>query len=87
MNDLNPIARARSLLFVPGHQPGRFAKALASGADAVILDLEDAVPLDAKQAARAAIAADWPTWTALNRSRTLVRINPRGSAHWADDLE
>lgn len=38
------LAGARSLLFVPGNRPERFAKALASGADAVILDLEDAVP-------------------------------------------
>jgi citrate lyase subunit beta/citryl-CoA lyase len=36
----------RSLLFVPGDRPERFAKAAASGADAVILDLEDAVTAD-----------------------------------------
>ena len=39
---------ARSYLYVPGHRPDRFAKALASGTDAVILDLEDAVPVAAK---------------------------------------
>ena len=43
---------ARSYLFVPGNRPERFAKALASGADAVVLDLEDAVADDAKAAAR-----------------------------------
>ncbi len=42
----------RSLLFVPGNRPDRFAGALASGADAVIIDLEDAVPLAAKAQAR-----------------------------------
>ena len=43
---------ARCYLYVPGHRPDRFAKALASGADAVILDLEDAVPVGAKDDAR-----------------------------------
>jgi len=47
----------RSLLFVPGHRADRFAKALAAGADAVVVDLEDAVPPSAKQDARAAVAA------------------------------
>ncbi|MDM0104597.1 CoA ester lyase [Variovorax sp. J22R24] len=46
-------AVARSLLFVPGHQGGRFDKACQSGADAVVLDLEDAVPPDRKVEARA----------------------------------
>jgi citrate lyase subunit beta/citryl-CoA lyase len=47
----------RSALYVPGDRPDRFAKALASGADAVILDLEDAVAPDAKARAREAVAA------------------------------
>ncbi|MCD6680623.1 MAG: CoA ester lyase [Burkholderiaceae bacterium] len=47
----------RSLLFVPGHRVDRFAKALAAGADAVVVDLEDAVPPSAKHDARAAVAA------------------------------
>ena len=38
------MTAARSYLFVPGDRPERYAKALASGADAVIVDLEDAVP-------------------------------------------
>ncbi len=46
------IAQARSFLFVPGNRPERFEKALASGADAVVLDLEDAVGPDQKAAAR-----------------------------------
>lgn len=44
----------RTLLFVPGARPERFAKALAAGADAVCVDLEDAVPPAGKAAARAA---------------------------------
>ena len=48
----------RSFLFVPGHRDDRFDKAVASGTDAVILDLEDAVAPEAKEAARdAAVAA------------------------------
>jgi citrate lyase subunit beta/citryl-CoA lyase len=43
---------ARAYLYVPGHRADRFDKAVASGADAIILDLEDAVPLGAKDAAR-----------------------------------
>lgn len=46
----------RSALFVPGNRPERFAKALAVGADAVIIDLEDAVQADAKDMARVHIA-------------------------------
>lgn len=63
----------RSMLFVPGDRPERFQKAVASGADAVILDLEDAVALESRPQARAAIAA-WlatgergvPTWVRIN---------------------
>jgi citrate lyase subunit beta/citryl-CoA lyase len=81
----SPLALARSFLFVPGHRPERFAKALASGADAVIIDLEDAVPLDAKLAARAALLAAWPDFDAAQRARLLVRVNPFGTPwHQAD---
>jgi citrate lyase subunit beta/citryl-CoA lyase len=81
----SPLALARSFLFVPGHRPERFAKALASGADAVIIDLEDAVPLDAKIAARDALLAAWPDFDAAQRARLLVRVNPFGTTwHQAD---
>ena len=49
------VREARSFLFVPGDRPERFAKALASGADAVVIDLEDAVAPGAKAQARAAL--------------------------------
>ena len=49
--------KLRSLLFVPGDRPERFAKAAASGADALILDLEDSVVAAAKDGARANVAA------------------------------
>ena len=60
----------QSLLFVPGNRPGRFAKALASGADCVCIDLEDAVPAAEKAQARAeALAA------AGQDARLAIRIN------------
>lgn len=74
---------AITALFVPGDRPDRFAKALASGADVVIVDLEDAVgPADKSAASdnvRAALAA--------GRSRIMVRINPPGTSWYADDLD
>lgn len=82
----SPLSLARSFLFVPGNRPERFAKALASGADAVIVDLEDAVPLDAKAAARDALVAAWPALDAAQRARLLVRVNPAGTPWHAADL-
>ena len=71
----------RSYLFVPGDRPERFDKAWASAADAVILDLEDAVAPDRKTAARGAVAA----WLAPERP-AVVRINAADTAWHADDL-
>jgi citrate lyase subunit beta/citryl-CoA lyase len=51
------VRPARTYLYVPGDQPRRFAKAASSGADAVILDLEDGVAADGKAAAHSAVAA------------------------------
>lgn len=85
MSAARPLAQARSLLFVPGNRPERFQKALDSGADAVILDLEDAVPAADKAAARAAILAQWPSLDTGGRP-VLVRINAQGSAEWGQDL-
>ena len=76
----------RTYLFVPGNRPERFAKALASGADAVVLDLEDAVIDEAKASARDAIANWAVTAPAAERNRVVVRINDAASRHFADDL-
>lgn len=72
-------------LFVPGNRPDRFDKALATAADAVILDLEDAVDPAGKQAAREAVRA----WCATGRdaTRVLVRINDIQTAWFAEDIE
>jgi len=77
---------ARSFLFVPGNRPDRFGKALDSGADAVVLDLEDAVALDLKSNAREAIVVAWPTFTDMQRARLLVRINSAETPWFGDDL-
>ena len=76
--------RLRSLLFVPGDRPDRMEKALECGADALILDLEDSVTLDAKPLARQA-TADFLRH-AKGRIRLLVRVNPLGSDLLDDDL-
>ena len=73
---------ARSYLFVPADRPERYAKALASGADAVIVDLEDAVAPAAKDGARAALAA----WLDGGGNGVAVRINDAASAMFASDL-
>jgi len=75
-------APARSLLFVPGNRPERFAKACAAGADSVIVDLEDAVPPSDKLAARTALAG----WLSPAHP-VLVRINSADSEWFRDDLD
>jgi citrate lyase subunit beta / citryl-CoA lyase len=77
---------ARTYLFVPGTRPERFDKALASGADKVVLDLEDAVAIDDKGKARSAIAAWLQAAMPADRSRIVVRINDAGSPWYAADL-
>ena len=75
--------RLRSLLFVPGDRPERFAKAAASGADAIILDLEDSVSPANKEAARVAVA----DYLAGEREViTLVRVNPLDGHMTAADV-
>ncbi|HSI19886.1 MAG TPA: CoA ester lyase [Sphingomonas sp.] len=77
------MTRLRSLLFVPGDRPERMEKALSLGADALILDLEDAVAPAAKPAAREMVAA----FLATERRATLfVRVNPLDSGLIDDDL-
>lgn len=76
--------RLRSLLFVPGDRPERVAKAIAAGADAIILDLEDSVSPANKDKAREAVAACLarkPGGAAI-----FCRVNPIGSAFLDGDL-
>ncbi len=70
----------RSLLFVPANRPKYLPKAADSGADAVIIDLEDSVPVDEKGSARAALAENVST---LRRARSDVQVHVRVNA-WGD---
>lgn len=73
------LEEARTLLFVPGDRPDRFAGAVASGADAVIIDLEDGVAPENKAEARRA-AARW-----LDAAgQAVVRINSDWAGQEAD---
>ncbi len=72
---------ARSYLFVPGDHPDRFEKAWNAGADAVIIDLEDAVSVEEKPAARE-VTASW-----LSPERPVyVRVNQATTEWFEDDL-
>jgi (S)-citramalyl-CoA lyase len=78
-----PEAALRSALFVPAIRPDRFPKAIASGADAVIVDLEDAVAPEQKAAGREALARyaqEHPD------DRLWVRINDGTTAWFEEDL-
>lgn len=77
----------RSYLFVPGDRPERFAKALASAAHQVVIDLEDAVNPDAKIAAREGLAS-WlaDTLSDGDRPRVLIRVNAFGTPWHEDDV-
>lgn len=76
--------RLRSLLFVPGDRPERFTKAAAAHADALILDLEDAVAPARKAYARDAVAEELAKPRAQNM---LVRINALDSGLASADIE
>lgn len=65
----------RSALFVPANVERFVAKATARGADALIIDLEDSIPLSQKEAARALVPGIVERFRATGRSDVLVRIN------------
>ncbi len=74
----------RSALFVPGNRPDRVEKALASGADLVVVDLEDAVPFSQKQEARGMVKAKI---LEHRGQRLCVRVNSTGSGLITQDLQ
>jgi citrate lyase subunit beta/citryl-CoA lyase len=83
----SPLCLARSLLFVPATRPERFAKALESGADCIIIDLEDAVSRESKDSARDHLARHLPQFSPIQLARTVVRVNAAGT-EWHDrDIE
>lgn len=79
----------RSLLFVPADSERKMAKAIVSGADAVILDLEDAIAIDGKAQAREMARAFLRSTLASRKEpspKLYVRINPVSSPFWQEDL-
>ena len=78
------LALGRSFLFVPGSDERKIRKAFEAGADAVIVDLEDAVTPAEKPAARALAVEVLDAIDA--RCLRLVRVNAAGSEHFVDDL-
>lgn len=78
----------RSLLFVPGHREGWAAKALASGTDGIILDLEDSVPNALKADARSMVAQSIRELRAASETVGIyVRINALETGMTGDDIE
>lgn len=87
MNPLDtPLGFCSNFLFVPATRPERFTKALDSGASGVILDLEDAVAEEDKEIARSTIRAAWPSFTAEQKKRLVIRSNSPGSHFYSADL-
>jgi citrate lyase subunit beta/citryl-CoA lyase len=76
----------RSFLFVPADSDKKLAKGASSGADALILDLEDAVALSNKEAARKG-AADYLKSADRNGPKLCVRMNALDTPLWRDDLK
>lgn len=81
MNECGPI---RTALFVPGNRPERIDKAVTAGADATIIDLEDAVPLSQKVETRAIVREKVLHYKG---KRIIVRINSLGSEFARGDLQ
>jgi citrate lyase subunit beta/citryl-CoA lyase len=75
------IASARSLLFVPASRPDRFDSAARSGADLIVIDLEDAVAPEARPEARIA-TREW-----LAHSPAVVRVNGARTEDHESDLD
>ncbi len=82
----HPLSFAQAFLFVPANRPDRFAKSLATRAHAVIVDLEDAVPLSDKDAARESIRRELTPWLQQCPERIVVRVNACGTPYLDDDL-
>ena len=80
------LSDACCFLFVPANQPERYSKALASGAQGVIIDLEDAVGLDDKPKARDLLKQHWSLISETDKERIVVRCNAPGSPFYAADL-
>jgi citrate lyase beta subunit len=79
------LSLVRSVLFAPAGEERKLRKALASAADAVVADLEDATAPGEKGAARETVEAVWSD--AQTRTARGLRVNPPGTEWFDDDLE
>ena len=79
------MRRLQSVLFMPGNNPGMLISGDVLGADALIFDLEDAVAVDEKDAARHLVSEALHALPRQN-ARVAVRINPLDTPYWQDDL-
>jgi citrate lyase subunit beta/citryl-CoA lyase len=77
----------RSKLFVPGSRPALFEKAMASAADALSFDLEDAVTQDKKDEARRQTSEFLTSLGRDNAKLRIVRVNPVGTPQFAEDVD
>lgn len=85
---IHDLRARRCVLFVPGSRPERYTKAIASGADQVAIDLEDAVGPADKDTARAAVLGFLDGWTrGRSEGECGLRINPPATAEGARDLQ
>ncbi|MDO8381490.1 MAG: CoA ester lyase [Microbacterium sp.] len=82
---INPVAQAVTALFVPGNRPERFAKAANAGADMVIIDLEDAVPIGDKERALDAVTIALASDGSIP-VQAMIRINAPGSPSFDREL-
>lgn len=76
----------RSMLFMPGNNPGMLVSADILGADSIIYDLEDAVSLEEKDSART-LVRNALSFLKFTHSEITIRINPIDSPYWEKDLE
>lgn len=76
----------RSMLFIPGNNPGMIQSCDVFNADSVIIDLEDAVSISEKDAARELVKHALQTLE-LNNVEVIIRINPIDSIYFEDDIE
>ena len=75
----------RSWLFVPGDSEKKLGKASATGADAIIVDLEDSVAAQNKPVARA-LTSEWLRAADRSQQQLWVRINPLDGPSWREDV-
>ena len=81
------LSTARTFLFVPADRPDRIVKALNSGADAVIVDLEDAVRPENREVARTFLRRLVDAAPNVEESLLVIRVNPVGTSDFAPDLK